>query len=99
MSDSFQGRGSVALYQGPTLVGPQRLRENWALAPAALLNELLPSTSRCLPLSSAAALSISLSLKRSGKMSLQRPTKFLAKARLATARRMVDHRFVDYVES
>jgi hypothetical protein len=31
--------GKLALYQGPTLVGPQRLRKNWALAPAVFLTQ------------------------------------------------------------
>ena len=45
MRDPSRGHGSHALYQGPTLVGPQRVRKNWALAPAALPNQLLQSTS------------------------------------------------------
>jgi hypothetical protein len=36
---------------------------------------------------------------QSGKISLQRATKLLAKAQLATTRWMVDHRFVNYIES
>src|ERR1700752_2253659 len=46
MRGPLRGLGSHALYQGTTLVGPHRgLRDNWALAPAALAIQLLPSTS------------------------------------------------------
>ena len=42
----LRGHDSHALYQGPTLVGPQRVSENWALAPGALSNQLLQSLER-----------------------------------------------------